>query len=123
MTKRTLLLMAGPMVAAIIAIFFYVTSGRYVSTDNAFVKADKVIISPEVSGPVSELAVVENQEVAPGDLLFRIDNASYQAALMRAQAKLAEARSSVLSLQASYRAKQAELKLARNNYAFAEKEL
>lgn len=123
MNKRQLMLVAGPAVAVIIGMFFYFTSGRYVSTDNAFVKADKVIISPEVSGPVSELAVVENQEVSPGDLLFRIDPATYQAERMQAQAALAEARSSVLSLQASYRAKQAELKLARSNFAFAEKEL
>ena len=122
MNKRRLLLLLGPVAAALVGLYFYMGSGRYVSTENAFVKADKVIISPEVAGPVSELLVTENQKVAAGDLLFRIDAASYEAAVLKAQAKLAEARSTVLSLQASYRAKQGELKLARNNLAFAEKE-
>jgi membrane fusion protein (multidrug efflux system) len=120
--KRRLLLIAGPLITAIIAGYFYFTSGRYVSTENAFLKSDKVIISPEVAGPVSELLVSENQAVKKGDVLFRIGSGSYTAAFQRAQANLEKTRSDILALQAAYKAKQAELILSRNNLAFAEKE-
>lgn len=122
MNKRRILLLAGPVVAVIIASYFYVTSGRYVSTENAFIKADKVIISPEISGSVMELHVSENQQVQKGDLLFRMDPVTYAANLEQAKAGMEKARSDIRALQAAYKAKQAELKLARGNLAFAEKE-
>ena len=122
LNKRQLLLIAGPLITVIVASYFYFTSGRYVSTDNAFLKSDKVVISPEVAGPVSELLVNENQSVKKGDVLFRIGSGTYMAAFQRAQANLEKTRSDILALQAAYKAKQAELTLSRNNLAFAEKE-
>jgi membrane fusion protein (multidrug efflux system) len=119
---RKILLVAGPLLTAAVAGYFYFTSGRYVSTDNAFLKSDKVVISPEVAGPVSELLVAENQPVKKGDLLFRIGSGTYVAALQRAQAYLEKTRADLLTLQAAYKSKQAELVLARNNLAYAEKE-
>jgi len=122
MNKRRILLLAGPILTILIAGYFYFTSGRYVSTENAFLKSDKVVISPEVGGPVSELLVNENQSVKKGDLLFRIGSGSYTAALEHAQANLEKTHSDILALQAAYKSKQAELALSRNNLAFAEKE-
>jgi len=119
---RRILLIAGPLLTIAVAGYFYFTSGRYVNTENAFLKSDKVIISPEVAGPVSELLVSENQQVKKGDVLFRIGSGTYKAALQRAQANLAKAHSDILALQSAYKEKQAELALSRNNLAFAEKE-
>src|SRR3546814_15359634 len=109
------LLLLGPLVVAIVGGYFYVTGGRYVSTENAYVQADKVMIAAEVSGLIAEVAVRENQRVAAGDVLFRIDDRPYRIALAEAAARLARVRGEIMSLKASYRQKQEELALARTH--------
>jgi membrane fusion protein, multidrug efflux system len=83
--------------------YYWLISDRYVSTDNAAVKQDIVGISAQVTGPVVEVAVRENQRVKRGELLFRIDPEPYRVALLQAQAQLAAARlqTSQLSTQAA----------------------
>jgi membrane fusion protein (multidrug efflux system) len=120
--KRLLLLVVVPLVAAVAVAVGYLKGGRYVDTDNAYVKADMVVVSPQVSGTVAEVAVRENDAVSAGQLLFRIDPASFQVAVDKAQAKLAQVRADLAALKASYREKQAEITLARTRYGFAQKE-
>lgn len=116
---RLLLLVVVPLIAAAIALAFYLKGGRYVATDNAYVKADKVPVSTEVSGAVEEVLVHENQAVSAGQVLFRLDPAPFQVAVAKAEAKLAQVRTDLSALQASYREKQAEIVLARTRLAFA----
>ena len=52
---------------------YYVNTGRYVSTDNAYVGSQHVRITPEVSGKVVRIAVQEGQRLSVGDVLFEID--------------------------------------------------
>lgn len=119
--RRSLLLL-GPLVVAVVGGYVYVTGGRYVSTENAYVQADKVMITAEVSGLIPEVAVRENQRVVKGDVLFRIDDRPYRIALAEVEARLAGVRDEIMSLKASYRQKQEELALARSDLAFAETE-
>lgn len=116
---RLLLLVVVPLIAAAIALAFYLNGGRYVATDNAYVKADKVPVSTEVSGAVEDVLVHENQAVSAGQVLFRLDPAPFQVAVAKAEAKLAQVRTDLSALQASYREKQAEIVLARTRLAFA----
>ncbi|ODU56398.1 MAG: hypothetical protein ABT02_20560 [Comamonadaceae bacterium SCN 68-20] len=90
----------------------YLQGGRWVSTDNAYLKADRIGVSPEVSGQVRQVLVAENAEVAAGALLFRLDTPPLVIAVERAQARLAQVRTDLLALQAAYRAQQAEIALA-----------
>ncbi|MGH8042441.1 MAG: HlyD family secretion protein [Rudaea sp.] len=72
--KRKLVLwILGPAIVLMIGGWLYVTSGRYVSTDNAYIDADQVTIAPQVGGRIVEVDVRENQAVHKGDVLFRID--------------------------------------------------
>jgi membrane fusion protein, multidrug efflux system len=119
---RRFLLLLGPLVVVLAGGYLYFTGGRYVSTENAYVKADKVMIAAEVSGLIAEVAVRENQRVAAGDVLFRIDDRPYRIALSEAEARLAIVRDEITSLKASYRQKQEELALARSDVDFAQKE-
>ena len=119
---RMILLVVVPLIAAAIALVFYLKGGRYVSTDNAYVKADKVPVSAEVSGAVRDVLVHENQAVSAGQALFRLDPAPFQVAVAKAEAKLAQARTDLSALQASYREKQAEIALARTRLAFANRD-
>src|SRR5262249_48815296 len=90
---RTLMWIGGPALVLAIAGYMYVTSGRFASTDNAYVQADRVTIAPQVSGRVVEVDVRENQPVKKGDVLFRIDQEPLQIAQARMQAQVESVKS------------------------------
>jgi len=71
--SRMLMWVLGPALVLGAGGWLYLTSGRYASTDNAYVQADRVTIAPQVGGRVVEVAVRENETVHKGDVLFRID--------------------------------------------------
>jgi membrane fusion protein (multidrug efflux system) len=121
-TVRAALLIGGPLLVLLASAWFYVTGGRYYSTDDAFVKTDLVSINAQVDGQVARVAIRDNQRVRAGELLFEIDPRTYQIALAQAEANLAQARDQVAGLRATYQSKQAELKQAQNTIAFLERE-
>jgi membrane fusion protein, multidrug efflux system len=107
------------------------TSGRFmVSTDDAYLQADSVTISPEVAGYISAVPVQDNEQVAPGQLLARIDDRNYRAALASAQAnadaaaagvdelvqQLAQQKYAIAEAQAAVASDQASLTFARQDY-------
>lgn len=117
------LLIAGPIAIAIAGAWFYMSTGRYVTTENAYLKTDLVIIASEVPGRVTEVAITENQRVSQGDLLFRIDAGRLEVALGRWEAELGTARQQVQALKARYRTKRAELTAAKADLEFLRTEL
>lgn len=117
--RRLLLLGVVPALVIAVSLGVWLRGGRFVETENAYVKADKVPVSAEVAGAIQEVLVAENQAVAAGQPLFRLNAAPFQVAVDRAQAKLAQVRADVAALRASYRGKQAEITLARTKLAFA----
>ena len=106
-----------PALVAIVGLFLYLMGGRYVSTDNAYVGAQKVLITPEVSGKVVRIAVVEGQQLAPGDELFSIDPAPYRFAAEEAEAKLARVRSDFDNLKSTHASLGKQIELARQSVA------
>src|SRR5262249_28674627 len=84
-------LLVLPLVAAVAGFTLYLNGGRFVTTDDAYVGAQKVLITPDVSGKIVNVSVKEGQIVAPGDTLFQIDPVPYQLALAQARAKLEDA--------------------------------
>ena len=62
-----------PLLAICVGLYLYAAGGRYVSTDNAYVKANVIIITPEVSGRVTSVLVADNQAVEAGDVLLQLD--------------------------------------------------
>src|SRR5690349_898014 len=78
---------------------YYWTTGRFlVSTDDAYVQAHSVLISPKISGYISEVSVDDNQPVHAGQVLARIDPRDYQTALDQARANVAAAQASIDTL-------------------------
>ena len=119
---RTVLLVAAIAVLALGGywLFEYLTQGRYmVSTDDAYMQADTVVVSPRVGGYVQEIYVEENQQVAVGDPLFRIDQADYEAQVAQAQAQIDAAHADAASLGAQIAEQQAAVQQARANLASA----
>jgi membrane fusion protein (multidrug efflux system) len=95
--------MGAAAVAGLAAIFEYGTyywrTGRFmIETDDAYVQADSVIVSPKVSGYIAEVSVRDNQPVRASQVLARIDDRDYRTALAQAQANDAAARAEVADL-------------------------
>jgi membrane fusion protein (multidrug efflux system) len=90
--RRFLLLVVLPLAALIGGLTFYLSGGRYVTTDDAYVGAQKVLITPDISGKIEKVVVREGQRVNEGDTLFEIDPVPFRLALQQAQANLNQAR-------------------------------
>lgn len=120
---RLSLFALGPLFVLFCGGYLYMNSGRYTETDNAYVKATTALISVEVAGKISRVAVRENERVRAGDVLFEIDDGPYRVAVERAESQLEAVHAFIAGLHASYRKGLEELKLAHTNVAFAEREL
>ncbi len=107
--KRKATLFAGPLIITAIAFYFYMIGGRYMETDNAYLKAGMMSIASEISGKVVEVSIADNGRVEAGQLLFRVDDQPYQIALARAAANLVKVGGDVESLKADYLNKFADL--------------
>jgi membrane fusion protein (multidrug efflux system) len=92
--RRVLLLIVLPLVALMAGLTFYLNGGRYVTTDDAYVGAQKVLITPDISGKIISVAVKEGQQVSTGDIMFQIDPVPFQLALAQARAKLDDTKTS-----------------------------
>jgi membrane fusion protein (multidrug efflux system) len=102
--------------------YFYVTSGWYQSTDDAYAQAATVSISANVAGRVSEIEVRDNEIVQRGATLFRLDDAPFRIAVGDAAAHLADTRLQIESLKSTYRQRQVELRAAQDTQAYAQQQ-
>jgi membrane fusion protein (multidrug efflux system) len=124
--RRFALAGLGLAVAAAIAWYGYHwwTVGRFIeSTDDAYVGGDITVIAPKVAGFIAEVAVTDNQAVHAGDLLVRIDDRDYRAALARAVAAVAGQQATLANLEATYRLQQAIIAQAQAGIAAADAEI
>ena len=119
---RRPLLIAAPVVLIVGGLIAYLSGGRYEETDNAYVQAGLVAITPNVSGHVIAVMVHENEVVKAGQVLFRIDPDHYQAALHAAHAQLADARSQVAARRADYASADAKIEAAQAQLDYATRE-
>ena len=99
--RRVLLLVVLPLIAAIAGLVFYLNGGRYVTTDDAYVGAQKVLVTPDISGTIDQVVVREGQHVKEGDVLFSIDREPFQLAVDQARAQLDQARTTYDNLIAN----------------------
>jgi membrane fusion protein (multidrug efflux system) len=103
--------------------YWYVTGGRVMSTEDAYVSADQVGVSTDVSGVVAGIDVAENQRVEVGQTLFRLDPRQAQIAVDNAKANLAQTALSIESMKFDYQrmlsdvaAQQAQVDLGQATY-------
>jgi membrane fusion protein, multidrug efflux system len=115
-----LLMWSLPFLACAVALFFWLISGRYVETDNAYVKGDRVYVASELSGPIVEVSVRENQHVSRGQLLYRLDDTPYRLALAKIESDIEIQRSEIRSLRAQWRTKREDIKAAQSQQTYAQ---
>jgi membrane fusion protein (multidrug efflux system) len=97
--------MAGGVLAVVVGGgFYWLSSGRWVDTDDAYVQADSMTVSTDVSGIVAAIPVHEGEAVKTGKTLFILDPQKFQIALDNARANLAQVRLNIESAKADYQA-------------------
>ncbi|HVC31164.1 MAG TPA: HlyD family secretion protein [Steroidobacteraceae bacterium] len=119
---RLPLMWGVPLLLAAAGLYVYLTSGRYQSTDDAYLRAAQVAISANLSGRVSAVDVHDNQRVQRGQVLFRLDERPFRIAVEAARAHLEGARLQVETLEADYRERVADLQSAESALAYADRE-
>jgi membrane fusion protein (multidrug efflux system) len=120
---RIHLMVGGVALVALISAVAWFMGGRYASTDNAYVRAAKLMVSTDISGIVSEVNVKEGQTVKAGDVLFQVDPQQFRIALDNAAASLAQIALNIDSMKQDYRrmtsdiaSQEAQVSLAQANY-------
>ncbi|HEY1413841.1 MAG TPA: HlyD family secretion protein [Rhodopila sp.] len=119
MTGAALVIAAG----AIWYGYDYWTVGRFIeSTDDAYVGGDVTVMAPKVSGFIKDVAVIDNQAVHRGDLLIKLDDRDYRAALARAEAMVAGQQATLANLDATRRLQEAVIRQAQAGIIAADAE-
>ena len=111
-----------PAIVLAVSLFVWLSSGRYVTTDNAYVKGDRAHIATELSGIIVEVPVKENQHVSRGQLLFKLDDQSYRLTLAKIDAEIETTRAEIRGLRAQWRTKREEIKAAQSQLNYAQSE-
>jgi len=120
---RLVLLVVIPAAAIVTGGYFYLIGGRYISTENAYVKADIVQVSAVLDGQVTEVAVRDHIRVHQGDLLFRLDPKPFELEVARAEAEMANARTQIETLRAAYYEAKSEMGEIETNIAYLERQV
>ena len=117
---RLALMLSLPLLLLIGGFVYWQSLQGKVSTDNAYLKQDKVGVSAEIVGKVVDVQVQEGQLVRAGDLLFRIDPEPYRLQIAEADAAMATAQANVTALSNASELTGADIAAAREDIAFAQ---
>ena len=120
---RLPLMLVGPIVVLLAAGWWYLTTGRYVSTDDAYVDAARISISNDLSGRVAEIDVRDNELVTAGQVLFKLDQRPFVIAVEEAKAQLASIKLQIESMKATYQQKKADAAATEATLIYQQREL
>ena len=112
-----------PVIAIAAGLAIYLNGGRYISTDNAYVAAQKVLVTPQISGTVNDIKVAEGQKLKAGDVLFTIDPKPYEIALAEAKAAQTRAETDFAALKSQYQGFAPQIELARHTVELRQAEV
>lgn len=115
---RPFLLVGVPLVAVLLAGLWWLWGGRYISTENAYVKADIVQVATEVAGRVTEVYVKEHAAIKAGEPLLKLDPEPFIIEVKKAEAELDQTRAQIAEMRAQYAEAEAELKEAESKTDF-----
>ena len=99
---RMVLLVVIPLAAVLVGVYIYAESGRYVTTENAYIKSNVIAISSDVSGRVEWVGVDDSTLVRKSQILFRLDQRPFAIALDRSEAELDMVRTQIKHLRTDY---------------------
>ena len=108
------------LLIAVGLVLWWLNARQYESTDDAFIDARTVTIGAEISGRITDVAVTDNQPVKAGDVLLRIDDSDYQAALKQADAAVVAAEADIVNIAAQVEAQKSKVDEAQKQVAQAQ---
>ncbi len=115
---RLVLLVVVPLIAIVTASHFYFAGGRFIVSENAYVKANIISISADTAGRVISVAVADNTQVSTGSELFRLDPEPIKLQVAQASAEMDVARADIESMRAEYREANVAIEAARERVRF-----
>ncbi|GAA5129719.1 HlyD family secretion protein [Alloalcanivorax gelatiniphagus] len=121
--NRRLAMGLGLIIALAVGLWLALGGGRYISTENAYVKVDMISLTADVSGPLTRVEVERNQAVKQGQVLAEVDPEPYRMALQEARADQQAVRNRILSERADYARLQAQLDQSERDLAYHQREL
>lgn len=125
-TKRTLLrivlMVVVPGLLVIGGLTWYYAGGRYVTSENAYVKAPIISVVSQVSGRISSVHVQENQPVKKGQVLIELDGEEFALAVTEAEADVAAVGQEIENLRSELRRARAEIEIAKERRRFLDDE-
>jgi membrane fusion protein (multidrug efflux system) len=113
----------GPLLVVAFFGWQWYASSHEVGTNNAYVKADRLMISSQIPGRVAEVSVQQNQAVRKGQLLFRLDDEPLKIALAEAQAKVGQIENNADASRAQVRGAESSIASANETVRWAERDL
>jgi membrane fusion protein (multidrug efflux system) len=116
--------MGAGLLAGALAVAWFALGGRgSISTENAYVKANKLALSSEVNAIVKAVLVQPNQPVTAGQLLVQLEDEPFQLAVAEAEAHLAQVQNQIMVRRADYAEVEAEIRQAEEDAAFYQRQL
>lgn len=123
MIKRSLVLLLGPTLVALVSLGIYLKGGRHVITENAYLKSEISTVSSEISGKVLQVLVDDNERVNRGDLLVSLADEPFLIPVARAEANLANIHAELSGLKAEYQNKVLEVASVETDLEYRQLEL
>lgn len=111
------------LVVALGGLLYWLSVRDYESTDDAFIAARSFSIAPKVGGYITDVPVTDNQHVAAGELLAKVDDRDYKIAVDQAKAQVAVAEANITNINAQIDSQQEQIKQAKAQVDQAEAQL
>ncbi len=110
--KRFILLIFIPLMTIMFILGFFYSLGRYITTENAYIKAPIISIQSQIPGRVKTVFVKDNQQVKKGQKLFKIDTAKLKLDLSEQKQNLLTIKKEIDNRKSKYNEATEEIKLA-----------
>ena len=120
---RMVLLVVIPLAAVLVGVYIYAESGRYVTTENAYIKSNVIAISSDVSGRVEWVGIDDSTLVRNGQILFRLEQRPFAIALDRSEAELDMVRTQIKHLRTDYHEAVAQVAAEEERVSFLTRQL
>lgn len=122
-TKRFILLVLLPSLIILFTLGYFYSLGRYINTENAYIKAPIVSIQSEISGRIDQVYVKNNQKISKGEKLFKINVAKLNLDLAEQKEILSNTFQEIENIKAKYKEAQQQINLANEKIVYFSSEI
>ena len=122
-TKRFILLVLLPSLIILFTLGYFYSLGRYINTENAYIKAPIVSIQSEISGRIDQVYIKNNQKISKGEKLFKIDVAKLNLDLAEQKEILSNTFQEIENIKAKYKEAQQQINLANEKIIYFSSEI